>query len=141
LSKQDIELGMEISYNAYSMNLVSTVIALDTNTFLIGWKEKPLKSISGIQIGWGRDSCDFDCIKRSPNRKKLIHNFYEYNYFWWVGYNDGNYAIVSAVIISPNQVCIGCNLPSPHVKPNIKDKFACVACRFLADLDGVALGG
>lgn len=63
----------------------------------------------------------------------ITQSYKRYKYFQWVAAET----IVSIVpaIISPNQVCIGCNLPAPHTKPNQpEDKFRCDFCTVMSDL-------
>jgi hypothetical protein len=123
----DVPVGTDVSYN----NVVSKIIAHCGDNILLGWKTKPMG------MGWSRTHDNFKYLQ--DDCKLRIGD--EYHWFWYIGYYD-SVEVLEETIINGNQVCMGCNLPAPHKAPNVgADKFICVACEFLSDLDAVAAGG
>src|SRR5271165_4338844 len=127
-----ITLGTKVLY--YETPAIVVSHKNNMGMFLIATNTKP------TCWGWDTDSYNYTDLKKSFIKSISSDDIKNYKWYWWVQADDSR-CVLDDIIISPNQVCIGCNLLSPHVKPNINDKFVCVACRFLADLDGVALGG
>ncbi len=83
--------------------------------------------------GWPRNNGQAYGIDIAPE--------YDYvKYFWWVE-NTEIVEVPETQIQNINQVCVGCNQPAPHAKPNVGDKFVCPPCMFLATLDVGAVGG
>jgi hypothetical protein len=64
---------------------------------------------------------------------EMIPSYKEFRYYKWVT-PDFIVQIID-MIISPDQKCIGCDLPAPHAKSNTKDnKFQCISCKVLREL-------
>jgi hypothetical protein len=42
--------------------------------------------------------------------------------------------VIRSALLFLNQKCIGCNLPAPHVKPNVGDAFVCRSCQFIESI-------
>jgi hypothetical protein len=61
----------------------------------------------------------------------ILQEYKHYN--WLLPYFIVN--VKDNIVVSPDQFCIGCNLPSPHIKPNLPDnKFQCISCKVLGEL-------
>lgn len=82
------------------------------------------------------NACSRDLIDRySGTEFNVIPAYIKNMPYEWFKWFMGNFTVkVIEAIISPDQVCIGCNLPSPHVKPNLDNKFQCVSCKVLETL-------
>ena|SRR5271165_6400108 len=86
---------------------------------------------------WGRQSNNFSLMTREfPLRKEFDH----IQYFYWINQLVAVYLEEDEILFS-NQICIGCNLPAPHIAPNVGDKFICTSCKFLQTLDVVPASG
>jgi hypothetical protein len=129
---KDVAIGTKVICQ-YS-NSPATMLGFYGGYVVLGWEERPME---GGGTGWNRTNGNFTAMVRDITIGKEYDHI---NWFYWVG-RSCTVEMFEQAIINPNQVCAGCNLPAPHTNPNVGDKFVCVACKFLADLDAVSANG
>lgn len=125
---RDVPLGTEINYQGVDTTIVGRHI---NGNLLIGWTRK------NNYFGWAIEVYSY---LMTDKQLEKVPDFNSYAWFHWVVGSE-TCLVIQKQMISPNQVCIGCNLPAPHVKPNVDDKFVCAPCKFLRELDGGSGGG
>lgn len=137
---KDVELGSHLHvsiinyvphivlYNESHKQLDAVLIGIYANTDrCIAWKENnDLGGLASyVKNGLGRWS-------KNPESYVMIPESKDYIYYKWIG-ADIRVKVIDC-IISPNQVCAGCNLPAPHAKPNVSDIYVCKSCEFIGTL-------
>ena len=99
------------------------------NNVCIGWSEKSLSFGGPIHRGildeWRSESL-YSVISESD----ILSNYIYYGA--WVCNIDVK--LLRSEIIFPDQKCISCNLPAPHIKPNVGNNYLCSSCKFLESL-------
>lgn len=117
---------------AYSLPLGTKCFYYDIHAIIVGkasCKKQTLIAWNGSKINFG---WKYGSYGKRPTDNMLDHHD-SFQWYWWL-FDDAEVFIKSDLILNSKQVCDCCNLPAPHTKPNVGDKFVCVSCNFLSGI-------